>query len=128
MADAKMSSITLHDIAAATFKVMLRFIYTDALPEDGEIGDSPTKVFQDLLAVADRSALDRLKLLCASKLWRNASVDTFATTLVCAETYNCGIELKRKCIAFFCGGEKLQEGGANRWMCSAHAEVPIYHC
>jgi speckle-type POZ protein len=100
MADAKMTSITLHDIDAATFKVMLRFIYTDALPEDDEIGDSPTKVFEDLLALADRYALDRLKLLCASKLWKNLSVDTFASTLLCAETYN-SIELKRKCIAFF---------------------------
>jgi len=34
MADAKMSSITLHDITPATFKVMLRFIYTDDLLED----------------------------------------------------------------------------------------------
>ncbi|TVU05080.1 hypothetical protein EJB05_48231, partial [Eragrostis curvula] len=100
MADAKMPSITLHDIAAATFKVMLRFMYTDALPGDDELGDSPIEVFEDLLAVADRYALDRLKLMCATKLWENVTVDTIVATLSCAETYNCP-ELKRKCIAFF---------------------------
>ncbi|GJN04044.1 hypothetical protein PR202_ga21554 [Eleusine coracana subsp. coracana] len=100
MADAKMSSITLHDIAATIFKVMLRFMYTDSLPEDDVLGDSPIEVFEDLLAVADQYALDRLKLICASKLWENVSVDTFAATLSCAETYNYP-ELKKKCIAFF---------------------------
>ncbi|KAL6644501.1 hypothetical protein ACP70R_016109 [Stipagrostis hirtigluma subsp. patula] len=99
MADSKMSSIILHDIAPATFGVMLRFIYTDSLPEDDELGDSPAVMFQDLLAAADRFALDRLKLMCARKLWDNVSVDTAAVNLACAETYSCP-ELKKKCIAF----------------------------
>jgi speckle-type POZ protein len=61
MADAKMPSITMHDISAATFKAMLRFMYTDALPADDELGGSPLiKVFKDLLAMADMYALDRL--------------------------------------------------------------------
>ncbi|KAF8653759.1 hypothetical protein HU200_061875 [Digitaria exilis] len=97
MAEATMSSITLHDITPATFRVMLRFMYTDTLPD---LGDSPTKTLQDLLAAADRYALDRLKLLCAQKLWDNISVDTVATTLACAEMYSC-LELKNKCIGFF---------------------------
>jgi len=43
MTDAKMRSITLHDIAPATFKLMLRFMYTDAFPTDDVLaGDSPT--------------------------------------------------------------------------------------
>ena len=66
-----MASIVLHDIAPATFKLMLRFIYTDTFPADGLLaGDSTTatKNLRDLLAAADRYALDRLKLLCASKL------------------------------------------------------------
>ncbi|CAL5005170.1 unnamed protein product [Urochloa decumbens] len=100
MAEATMPSITLHDIAPATFKVMLRFMYTDTLPGDDEIGDSPAEMFERLLAAADRYALDRLKLLCAKKLWDNVSVDTVATTLACAETYSCP-ELKHKCISFF---------------------------
>ncbi|KAG2580052.1 hypothetical protein PVAP13_6NG299000 [Panicum virgatum] len=54
MADAKMASITLHDIAPATFKAMLRFIYTDAFPVEGGFEDSQAEKLQDLLAAADR--------------------------------------------------------------------------
>ncbi|KAL6661092.1 hypothetical protein ACP70R_000476 [Stipagrostis hirtigluma subsp. patula] len=99
MADATMPSITLHDITAAQFKAMLRFMYTDDLPADEELGRSPSEMFQGLLALAHRYALDRLKLICASKLWEKVSVDTVAAILGCAETYNCP-ELKKKCIAF----------------------------
>ncbi|KAL6644499.1 hypothetical protein ACP70R_016107 [Stipagrostis hirtigluma subsp. patula] len=104
MADATMPSITLHDITATTFKAMLRFMYTDDLPADDELRGSPSEMFQDLLALADRYALDRLKLICASKLCEKVSVDTVAAILGCAETYNCP-ELKKKCIAF-CAEEK----------------------
>ncbi|XP_002444723.1 BTB/POZ and MATH domain-containing protein 1 [Sorghum bicolor] len=107
MADANMSSITLHDIVPATFKVMLRFMYTDACPEESELGDYPDEMFRHLLAAADRFALDRLKLLCASKLWDNISVDTVAATLICAETYNCP-QLKKKCIDFFGEGKDFK--------------------
>ncbi|CAO2162677.1 unnamed protein product [Urochloa humidicola] len=100
MADAKTPSIILHDVAPATFKVMLRCMYTDACPADAELGDSPTEMLQNLLAAADRFALDRFKLLCARKLWDSVSVETVAATLACAETYNCP-ELKNKCMEFF---------------------------
>ncbi|KAG2585117.1 hypothetical protein PVAP13_6KG231900 [Panicum virgatum] len=83
-------------------RAMLRFMYTDALPgDDGELGgDSPREMFERLLAAADRYALDRLKLLCAQKLWEDVSVDTVADTLACAEMYSCP-ELKHKCNGFF---------------------------
>jgi speckle-type POZ protein len=100
MAEAAMASITLHDIAPATFRVMLRFIYTDVFPGDDELGESPSEMVQHLLAAADRYALDRLKLMCARKLWSDVSVDTVASTLACAEMHNC-LELKNNCIAFF---------------------------
>ncbi|CAO2192170.1 unnamed protein product [Urochloa humidicola] len=100
MADAKMESITLHDITPATFNVMLRFIYTDAFPEDDELGDFPKDTLQDLFIAADRFELDRLKLLCARKMWEDVSADTIGATLAFAETNNCP-ELKRKCIDFF---------------------------
>jgi speckle-type POZ protein len=101
MAEATLSRITLDDIEPAIFKAFLRFMYTDSLPEDDELGDSAkAKMYQRLLAVADRYAMDRLKLICARKLWDNVTVDTVAATLCHAETYNCP-ELKGKCIAFF---------------------------
>nr|CAB3483550.1 unnamed protein product [Digitaria exilis] len=100
MAEATASSIALHDIAPATFKLMLRFMYTDTFPGDGELGDYPSEMIRCLLAAADRYALDRLKLMCAQKLCDNLSVDSVAVTLACAEMYNCQV-LKIKCIDFF---------------------------
>ncbi|XP_044356135.1 BTB/POZ and MATH domain-containing protein 1-like, partial [Triticum aestivum] len=108
MSEATMPSITLHDIKPATFKVMLRFIYTDELPEEDELEDSSAQMFQDLLAAADRYALDRLKIICAQKLWQKVSVDTVATILAWAENYNCQ-ELKNKCIDFFVVEENFRK-------------------
>jgi speckle-type POZ protein len=100
MAEAMMSQITLEDISPAAFEVLLRFMYTDMLPPDDKLEGSLVEMYQHLLAAADRYAMDKLKLMCAEKLWENVSVDTVAATLNCAETYNCQ-QLKDKCIAFF---------------------------
>ncbi|CAO2211557.1 unnamed protein product [Urochloa humidicola] len=102
------ANITLHDIAPATFRVMLQFVYTDALPADNELGDSPSEMMKHLLAAADRYALDRLKLICAQKLWEDVSVDTVAATLSFAEMHSCP-ELKNKCIDFFATGENFKK-------------------
>ncbi|KAL6848390.1 hypothetical protein ACP4OV_021684 [Aristida adscensionis] len=107
MAEATMPSITLHEINPAIFRAMLRFIYTDALPEDDELGDSPFHMMLHLFVVADRYALDRLKLMCAQKLWDNVSVDTVATLLASAEMYSC-LDLKSKCIEFLAVEENLK--------------------
>uniref|UniRef100_A0A0D9X9Y2 BTB domain-containing protein n=1 Tax=Leersia perrieri TaxID=77586 RepID=A0A0D9X9Y2_9ORYZ len=97
MSESTSSCITLNDIEPAIFRALLWFIYTDELPGD----TSKTNVFfQHLLAVADRYALDRLKLMCAQRLLHNVTADTVTDILVCAETYNCP-ELKNKCIDFF---------------------------
>ena len=102
MADAKMRCITLHDIKPATFQILLRFIYTDELPRDEEIQSSCSNIelFQILLAAADMYQLDRLKLMCAQKLWDRVSPETVAAMLFCAEMHNCP-ELKKRCIDFF---------------------------
>ncbi|CAL5005166.1 unnamed protein product [Urochloa decumbens] len=108
MAEATMPNITLHDIAPATFRVMLQFVYTDALPADSELGGSPSEMMKHLLAAADRYALDRLKLICAQKLWEDVSVDSVAATLSFAEMHSCP-ELKNKCIDFFATGENFKK-------------------
>ncbi|TVU04996.1 hypothetical protein EJB05_48143, partial [Eragrostis curvula] len=108
MAEATMSSITLHEITPATFRIMLQFVYTDALPGDDELWDSSTEMMQNLLAAADRYALDRLKLMCAQKLWDDVSVDTVTDTLACAKMYSCS-ELKSKCFDFFASEENFKK-------------------
>ena len=101
MADATMPCITLHDIKPATFQILLRFIYTDELPRAEESSsDSSMDLYLDLLAAADMYQLDRLKVMCARKLWECVSAETVAKVLGCAELHNCP-ELKRTCLDFF---------------------------
>ncbi|PVH37199.1 hypothetical protein PAHAL_6G269700 [Panicum hallii] len=119
MAEAAMPSITLHDITPAAFRSMLRFMYTDVFPGDDELGESPSEMVQHLLAAADRYALDRLKLMCAQKLWENVSVDTVVDALACADMYSC-LELKSRCIGFVVEEKNfkkvvLTEGFLNLW-------------
>ncbi|KAM0835209.1 hypothetical protein ACQ4PT_063084 [Festuca glaucescens] len=97
-----------HRAVLAARSPVFRAELFDALPGEDELGDSPVEMFQDLLAVADRYALDRLKLMCAQKLWDNLSVDTVATTLAFAETYNCQ-ELKDICFDFFAVEKNFKE-------------------
>jgi speckle-type POZ protein len=106
MADAKMRCIALHGVKPATFQILLRFIYTDALPGDEELeqGSSSSsatmELFQNLLAAADMYQLDRMKLMCAQKLWERMSAENVATVLGWAETHSCA-ELKSRCLEFF---------------------------
>ncbi|CAL5001076.1 unnamed protein product [Urochloa decumbens] len=106
MADAKMPCITLNGVKPATFQILLRFIYTDALPGDEQLEESPSttttaiEVLKDLLAAADMYQLDRLKLVCAHRLWERVSPENVATVLGCAETHTCP-ELKEWCLEFF---------------------------
>jgi speckle-type POZ protein len=108
-AGATSSNISLDDIEPATFKVLLKFIYTDALPGDDGLGCSPPlEMFHHLFAAAEKYALHRLKLICAQKLWENVSLDSIATTLDFAEMYNC-LELKTKCIDFLVADENFNK-------------------
>ncbi|CAM0909312.1 unnamed protein product [Alopecurus aequalis] len=91
--------VEVKDMDAAVFKAMLNFIYTDTVPELDQRLEEVATMAQHLLVAADRYGLDRLKLICESKLSRGISVDTAATTLALAEQHNCS-QLKAKCAEF----------------------------
>ncbi|RLM61355.1 hypothetical protein C2845_PM14G18530 [Panicum miliaceum] len=87
---------------------MLRFMYTDALPEDLD-GCSPSgDLLHGLLAAADRYALDALKTVAAQRLGDAVSVDNMAAILSCAEAYGCP-ELKIRCLDFFMEEENFRK-------------------
>jgi hypothetical protein len=52
--------IAIHGMEARVFEVMLHFIYTDSLLENGE--DETCEMAQHLLVAADRYNLERLKM------------------------------------------------------------------
>ena len=91
---------------------MLHFIYTEALPEPADVTGSAavgTSVLmaQHLLAAADRYGLDRLRLMCESKLCEEVSIDTVSTTMALAEQHHAA-QLKKVCLQF--AAENLRGG------------------
>ncbi|CAM0877990.1 unnamed protein product [Alopecurus aequalis] len=94
--------IQVEGIDAAAFKAMLNYIYTDAVSDFDQRSEATTELAQDLLAAADRYGLDRLKMICETKLSDSINAGTAATILAFAEQHNCS-QLKAKCIDFIVG-------------------------
>ncbi|XP_021813781.1 BTB/POZ and MATH domain-containing protein 3 [Prunus avium] len=102
--DCSIDKVVVKDVEPFIFKAMLLFIYTDKLPNVHEVmGSSPlctfTVMVQHLLAAADLYNLERLKVLCESKLCEEITTETVATTLALAEQHHCP-QLKAVCLKF----------------------------
>lgn len=102
--DRNVEKIVVEDVDPSIFKAMLDFIYTDEFPNIKEIAGSPnrsasTSVVLHLAAAADRYCLDRLRLLCESKLGEQITIDMVATTLALADHYRLH-KLKAMCLKF----------------------------
>ncbi|CAA0829490.1 BTB/POZ and MATH domain-containing protein 2 [Striga hermonthica] len=100
MKEKRSPRVEIEDMDAAILGAMLRFIYTDTVPEpaaseDG--GAGATHMAQHLLAAADRYGIDGLKVACEDRLYDGVSVDTAATTLALAEQHGC-YHLKARCV------------------------------
>ncbi|KAF7087756.1 hypothetical protein CFC21_090920 [Triticum aestivum] len=104
MLESSSASITLEDIEPGTFETMLRFIYTDALPDD----PPDLEALRRLLVAADRFALDGLKRECAERLLGSMSTDTVVDMLRWACTYNCA-ELREECVDFVAARRNFNE-------------------
>ncbi|EOA20768.1 hypothetical protein CARUB_v10001097mg [Capsella rubella] len=112
LGDRNTKCITIEDMQAPIFKVLLHFIYWDELPDMEELmgADSTlasTLIAQHLLAAADRYALERLKAICELKLCEGIAVNTVATTLALAEQHHCS-QLKAVCLKFVALPENLK--------------------
>ncbi|EFJ27819.1 hypothetical protein SELMODRAFT_270271 [Selaginella moellendorffii] len=104
MKDENGDVIEIDDMEPPVFKAMLHFIYKDSLPDTNEMTGSSsqstaTMMAQHLLAAADRFCLDRLRLLCESRLCEQITVDTVATTLALADQHHAS-QLKNVCLKF----------------------------
>lgn len=112
----KARCVTVEDMQPDVFKALLQFIYTDSLPE-WDVLEEYCEIVRHLLVAADRYAMDRLKLLCASFLAKNLDAENVATTLALADQHNC-YPLKDECIEFMASSGEMDavvktEGYAN---------------
>ncbi|KAF0906406.1 hypothetical protein E2562_009757 [Oryza meyeriana var. granulata] len=90
MMEAMMSCVTIKDVQPDVFRGLLHFIYTDSLPDMGDLeGDDNSEMIWHLLVAADKYAMDRLKLLCQNILGKRLDVENVATTLALADQNNC---------------------------------------
>ncbi|XP_054721492.1 protein roadkill-like [Uloborus diversus] len=92
MEEKKQNRVEITDTDPEVLKEMLRFIYTGKSPNLENIPD-------ELLAAADKYALERLKVMCEEELCQNLSVDTVAEALILADLHNAD-QLKGYCIDF----------------------------
>jgi speckle-type POZ protein len=68
--------------------------------------DNPAR--QHLLVAADRYAVDRMKLVCASILCKNLDVETVSATLALAYQHNCD-KFKDVCLEFITSSSDLMD-------------------
>ncbi|XP_052168939.1 BTB/POZ and MATH domain-containing protein 1-like [Oryza glaberrima] len=87
--------VRIQDMEAQVFKLLLRFVYTDTLPEMKE----EDVMCQHLLVAADRYNRQRLKLMCEEKLCKYVSVGTLSNILALADQHHCE-GLKKACFNF----------------------------
>ncbi|KAF7104536.1 hypothetical protein CFC21_105428 [Triticum aestivum] len=100
MRDKKRHNITVEDMQPAAFRGLLHFIYKDSLPPMDDLNDEEyEEMLRHLLVAADRYAMERMKLMCESKLCEVLCAETVATTLALADQHHCS-QLKDACIEF----------------------------
>ncbi|XP_030534640.1 BTB/POZ and MATH domain-containing protein 3-like [Rhodamnia argentea] len=96
--------LVVEGVDPSIFKAMLEYIYTDQFPDIGKIAGSTshpasTNVVMHLTAAADYYCLDRLRLLCESKLSKHITVDTVVNIIALADRYQLH-KLKGACLEF----------------------------
>ncbi|KAL3222422.1 hypothetical protein MRX96_004887 [Rhipicephalus microplus] len=92
MKEKKQNRVEISDMDHEVLREMLRFIYTDQTPH-------LDKMAKDLLAAADKYALERLKVMCEEALCSNLSVETVTEVLILADMH-CADQLKAHVIDF----------------------------
>lgn len=92
-------SVRVEDMEAQDFEALLRYVYTDSLPEEMEEHGEAAAMLPDLVAAANRYEMGRLKLLCEDKLRELVDVRTVAIMLEFAREHRCH-GLEEACLRF----------------------------
>uniref|UniRef100_A0A669BXU9 Speckle type BTB/POZ protein n=1 Tax=Oreochromis niloticus TaxID=8128 RepID=A0A669BXU9_ORENI len=92
MEESKKNRVEINDVEPEVFKEMMCFIYTDKAPNLDKMAD-------DLLAAADKYALERLKVMCEDALCTSLSVENAAEILILADLHSAD-QLKTQAVDF----------------------------
>ena len=92
MEERKHNRVEISDVDHEVFREMLRFIYTGKASNLERMAD-------DLLAAADKYALERLKVMCEEALCTNLSTENSAEVLILADLHSAD-QLKAQAIDF----------------------------
>ena len=92
MEERKHNRVEISDVDHDVFREMLRFVYT------GKAGNLE-RMADDLLAAADKYALERLKVMCEEALCTNLSTENSAEVLILADLHSAD-QLKAQAIDF----------------------------
>ncbi|RZF37282.1 hypothetical protein LSTR_LSTR005614 [Laodelphax striatellus] len=92
MEEKQKNTVVIQDIEYHVFKEVIRFIYTGKVQNLDSMAD-------DLLAAADKYALDRLKVMCEEALYLNLCIENAADTLTLADLHNAA-QLKQQTVDF----------------------------
>ncbi|KAJ0005917.1 hypothetical protein NQD34_015811 [Periophthalmus magnuspinnatus] len=92
MEESKKNRVDISDVDPEVFKEMMGFIYTGKAPNLEKMADN-------LLAAADKYALERLKVMCEEALCNSLSVENVADTLILADLHSAE-QLKAQAIDF----------------------------
>ncbi|CAL5007524.1 unnamed protein product [Urochloa decumbens] len=101
--------IAISDMQPDVFRALLRFIYTDSLPNTDPLskGDS-LEMTRHLLVAADRYGMHRLQLVCASILSKSLDVENVSATLDLADRHGCSA-LKDACIDYIIASKRMND-------------------
>ncbi|KAM9472415.1 speckle-type POZ protein isoform 1-T2 [Salvelinus alpinus] len=92
MEESKKNRVEINDVEPEVFKEMMCFIYTGKAPNLDKMAD-------DLLAAADKYALERLKVMCEDALCTSLSVENTAEILILADLHSAD-QLKTQAVDF----------------------------
>jgi speckle-type POZ protein len=109
MIESKKRSICIDDIDAKVFEVLLHYIYNNCLPGFmEEATEEATSMARDLLVAAHGYGIQRLRVMCESRLSQSLDVHTVSSTLDLAEQYQCQ-QLKESCLKYMAkDGQRLR--------------------
>ncbi|OIW02776.1 hypothetical protein TanjilG_29552 [Lupinus angustifolius] len=105
--DVEQQEIIVTDLDTKVFKALLHFIYRDTLTEEvDEVSSTTSSDFlisetltAKLLAAADKYGLERLRMMCESRLCKDICVNSVSIILTLADSCH-ATELKSVCLKF----------------------------